>query len=264
MVNQVSFENTEVSYTISGKGPVVVWLHGFMEDKSIWQGQLIIFDAITTNICIDLLGHGKTGNIVSEDIYSMELQAKVVLTVLNKLQIDTFSIVGHSMGGYVGLCLLKSSPKKITHFVLLNSTSRPDTDERKKNRLRAIKIVEQQKEVYVRLGVVNLFSQDSRTLLIEEIKKLVDIAQKTTVQGIIGALMGMMHRESKEEVLKNYTGKKIVITGKNDPVLSSEKSYKEAMLAKTQFVQLAGGHMTYLESKNQLNTSLADFFCELI
>lgn len=260
MVDKVSFESTEVSYSISGKGPVVVWLHGFMEDKSIWQGQLAIFDTITTNICIDLLGHGKTGDIVTEEIYTMELQAKLVLTVLEELQVDAFSIVGHSMGGYVGLCILSSCSKKITHFVLLNSTSWPDTNEKKKNRLRAVKIVEQQKEIYARLGVVNLFSEDSRTLYVEEIKKLIDIAQKTTVKGIISALLGMMHRVSKEEVLKNYNGKKILITGKKDPVLPFENSYKEAVLTKTQFVQLTGGHMTYLESRNQLNTNLKAFF----
>ena len=84
--------NVQVSYSITGKGPVVVWLHGFLEDKSIWQGQLNVFDTLATNICIDLLGHGQT-NCVREE-HSMELQAQMVIRVLDEL----------------GVCLLYTSP----------------------------------------------------------------------------------------------------------------------------------------------------------
>ena len=112
------FQNTEVFYTLSGKGPVLVWLHGFMEGKSIWKEQLEYFDRFTTNICIDLLGHGKTGSLIGEESHTMELQAKSVLSVLDQLQITIFSVVGHSMGGYIGLCLLDCCPERISHFVL--------------------------------------------------------------------------------------------------------------------------------------------------
>lgn len=239
---------------------MVVWLHGFMEDKSIWQGQLENFDQSTTNICIDLLGHGGTGSVISKELHTMELQAKAVLSVLNKLEINTFSIVGHSMGGYVGLCLLAMCPEKITHFVLLNSTSKPDTEEKKTNRQRAINIVAKQKNNYARLGVVNLFSNESRVLFADEIEEIVSISQKTTVQGITAALLGMMSRTSKKDVLKNYTGKKLLIAGENDPVLSLENSCQEAVCTGAQFEQLKGGHMSYLESKNQLNVILSKFF----
>lgn len=259
MEHKVLYENTEVSYSLSGKGPVVVWLHGFMEDKSIWGGQLSTFDNFTTNICIDLLGHGETGDVLGSDIYTMELQSKLVLAVLSQLGIDVFSIIGHSMGGYVGLFLLEICPEKILHFVLLNSTSSADTEEKKLNRARAIKIVAQQKKSYARLGVVNLFSKESRDLYSTEIENLVQIAQETSVQGIIGSLLGMMNRMPKEKVLKNYKGKKMIIAGKSDPVLSIKNSGNEANFVGAKFKYLLGGHMSYLESKNQLNATLLSF-----
>ena len=261
MINSnIFFQSTQISYTFSGSGPVVVWLHGFMEDKSIWQGQLETFDQSTTNICIDLLGHGATGSVMSKEAHTMELQAEAVLSVLNKLEINTFSIVGHSMGGYVGLCLLAMCPEKITHFVLLNSTSKSDTEEKKANRQRAINIVARQKNNYARLGVVNLFSNESRVLFADEIEVIVSISQKTTVQGITAALLGMKCRTSQKHVLRNYTGKKLLIAGENDLVLPLENSYKEATCTGAQFEQLKGGHMSYLESKNELNVILSNFF----
>lgn len=258
MLGQVSFKSTKIFYSITGEGPTVVWLHGFMEDKSIWEGQLTDFDTKTTNICIDLLGHGQTRNIAQ--VHSMDLQSQAVETVLKHLSIDVYSIVGHSMGGYVGLQLLEKQSEKITHFVLLNSTSLPDSDEKKINRKRSLKIVAQQKDAYARMGVLNLFSTASRKLLTSDIERLIKVAQQTSVQGIAAALMGMMQRVSKQDVLKKYTGNKLIIAGEDDPVLLVKASCKEAKSVEALFTQLEGGHMSYLESKNQINTILRSFF----
>ena len=258
MIGEITFKETQVSYSITGEGPVIVWLHGFMEDKSIWQDQLAVFDVLSTNICIDLLGHGQTEN--ADHIHTMELQAQMVIKVLEKLEVEKYSIIGHSMGGYVGLCLLEMFSEKIKHFVLLNSTAQPDTEGKKINRERALKIVAQQKDSYARMGVINLFSEDSRGLYPENIQQLITIAQKTTIQGISAALRGMMERRRKEEILKNYKGGKLIVAGESDPVLIFENSYKEAKLVGAQFMSLAGGHMSYIESKNQLNEVLKSFF----
>ena len=249
--------NVPVSYSVTGKGPVLLWLHGFMEDKSIWKGQLAFFNTMATNICIDLLGHGKTGSLGNE--HSMELQAQMIISVLNTLGIQKYSVIGHSMGGYVGLSLLKMGAENIEHLVLLNSTARSDTIEKNANRKRALKIVAKQKDMYARMGVINLFSRDSRELYADDILKLISIAQKTTVQGISAALVGMMHRSCSLEVFKKYEGGKLIISGKNDPVLMFQDSYKEAVLVGAKFEQLKGGHISYVESKNQLNEILSSF-----
>lgn len=257
MLGKVLFKNTQISYSVTGKGPVVVWLHGFMEDKSIWKGQLEVFDTLTTNICVDLLGHGQTGNVSQKN--TMELQAQALEVVLNHLNIDTYTIIGHSMGGYVGLALLEKQIHSITHFVLLNSTSLPDTKEKKENRKRALKIVEQQKETYARMGVMNLFTEDTRKLYKQEVQQLISVAQNTSAQGISAALLGMMERTSKQEVLKKHNGYKLIVSGEMDPVLSLETSFEEAKYVNAVFKKLEGGHMSYVESKNQLNTILKSF-----
>jgi len=92
----------------------------------------------------------------------MELQAQAVLTILNHLNIDKLSIIGHSMGGYIGLTLLEKLGSRVTHFTLMNSTSNPDTEEKKVNRDRAIKVIKQQKDSFVRMGIINLFSSPNR------------------------------------------------------------------------------------------------------
>lgn len=254
---KIPFKETEVVFTVSGAGPAIVWLHGFLESKEIWKKQLTYFNSKFTNICIDLLGHGKTGCCLQE--YSMELQAEAVACVLAHLKISSFSIVGHSMGGYVALALAENLEQQVSGIVLVNSTSYSDTEEKKKNRDRAIKIIETQKDSFVLMGIINLFSKANRELFLEEIKGLIENAQLMSSQSISSALKGMKHRKNRLETLKKYSGKKLIISGINDPILPHKDAVKEANNTQSELLALNSGHMSYIEACLELNEGLSRF-----
>ncbi len=254
---KISYKNIQIGYTVSGKGPVIVWLHGFMENKSIWKLQTRFFEAQYTNICIDLLGHGETGSLYL--VHSMEMQAEAVKEVLCYLGISDFAVVGHSMGGYVALALLQICKSQTTHIVLLNSTSHADTIEKKINRDRAIRVVDDQKDTYVRMGVVNLFDRTFREKHIDQIEALIVESQKTSVHAIKAALIGMKDRLSKTKVLSDFNGKKLIVSGENDPVLPCHTSVAEAVLTRSDLVCLKCGHMSYMEVADELNMELLKF-----
>lgn len=253
----IHFKNTAINYTITGNGPVLVWLHGFLEDLNIWQQQIQFFNNQYTNVCIDLLGHGKTG--VVDNVHTPALQAKMVFKVLEALKIEKCSIIGHSMGGYVTLAFAEAFPEKLSKLVLLNSTSYADSEEKIQHRKRALKIVENQKETYARLGVINLFSENSRNSLKVEIDRIIEIAKKTPVNGIKAALLGMIERPARTEILKNFKGEKMIISGKNDPIISWLSSKEEAKLTSSDFFLLSEGHMLYVENVKKLNILIFAF-----
>lgn len=62
-------------------------------------------------------GHG--GNEIPEIDFTMAGFAAEVITYLNENNIDTISIFGYSMGGYVGLYLAKHFPEKVTKIYTL-------------------------------------------------------------------------------------------------------------------------------------------------
>jgi pimeloyl-ACP methyl ester carboxylesterase len=66
------------------------------------------------------------------------------------------------MGGYVALAFAELYPESVKGLVLLNSTSRADSEERKTNRDRAIKAVKKDYTAFIRLSIGNLFSEDNR------------------------------------------------------------------------------------------------------
>lgn len=255
---KIPFKNIEIHFSKLGTGDAILWLHGFMETQKIWGNQVSFFENSFTNICIDLLGHGKTGNIA--EVHTMELQAEAVLAVIKYLRIETFSIVGHSMGGYIALAILEKVPYKISHFVLLNSTSYPDNEEKKINRDRAVKIVKEQKNNFARMGVINLFSETTRDQFRSEIETIITNAQNLSENGIISALKGMKIRVKRTDILKQFSGKKLTVIGKEDPVLNYHHSLKEAEETLSTPLLVGGGHMSYLEVSTLLNRELSNFF----
>ena len=108
-------KNTNVHFTSTGKGNAVVLIHGFLENSAMWNEIAKVLSKRNRVICIDLLGHGQTGNLGY--INSMEDQANMVKAVLNHLRLRKYILIGHSMGGYVALAFAKLFPESLKDCV---------------------------------------------------------------------------------------------------------------------------------------------------
>src|SRR5690606_26597163 len=150
-------------------------------------------------------------------VHTMEQMAEAVKAVLVELKLRRISIIGHSMGGYVALAYAEAYPDDVKGLVLANSTARADSEQRKKNRDRAIEVVKKDHKTYVRMGVSNLFRPKNRKVFSEEIKVLKKEALKTPLQGIVAALEGMKIRDDREILLHFTPFAKMMILGKKDP-----------------------------------------------
>lgn len=253
----IPYKNTKISYTEQGKGTAVILLHGFLENKTMWNAFISELRQKHRIITIDLLGHGETECLGY--VHSMEDQADMVHAVLNELKIRKAVLVGHSMGGYVALALAELYPDAIKGIVLQNSTSRADSDERKKNRDRAIKAVKQNYSSFVRMSISNLFSEDNHENLENEIEKVKLEALKTPLQGIIAALEGMKIRKDREVLLHFAPYPIQLILGKKDGVLIYEGHADQIEGTKVQLTTFPDGHMSHIENEKELMKVLLDF-----
>ena len=252
------FKNTKISFSDTGKGTAIVLLHGFLENQWMWDGFVASFSKKYRIITIDLLGHGQTECLGY--VHSMEDNADMVHAVLSELRIRKAIFVGHSMGGYVALALAELYPETIKGLVLLNSTTRADSEERKKNRDRAIVAVKQNYTNFIRLSITNLFSENNRERLISEIENVKIAALKTPLQGIVASLEGMKIRKDREVLLHFAPFPVLLILGKQDPVLNYEETKEQIENTPTQLVSLPDGHMSHIENAVALEKVLLDFF----
>ncbi len=109
-----------LSYNIVGEGKPVVLLHGFLENKNMWN--FLAFSDVNDFqfIMIDLPGHGNSPTY--QEVHSMSCMAEKVWEVLQEEGIKNFQILGHSMGGYVSLALAEQHPNAINSMGLLFSS----------------------------------------------------------------------------------------------------------------------------------------------
>jgi pimeloyl-ACP methyl ester carboxylesterase len=256
-LKQLNYKNTKISYTEQGKGTAVVLLHGFLENQTMWNAFIPDLAKKNRVITIDLLGHGQTECLGY--VHTMEDQADAVHAVLHELKIRKAVFIGHSMGGYVALAFAELYPENVKGIVLLNSTSRADSDERKINRDRAIVAVKQNYTNFVRMSIANLFSEDNREELAEEIEQVKLEALKTPLQGIVAALEGMKIRKDREVILHFAPFPIQLILGKKDGVLLYEDNLEQIEGTKVKLTTFPDGHMSHIENKEELLIVLGEF-----
>ena len=251
------YKNAKITYSDTGKGTTIVLLHGFLENLKMWNRFIPELSEKHRVIAIDLLGHGATECLGY--LHTMEDQAVMVHEVLHDLKIRKAVFIGHSMGGYVALAFAELYPDVMKGLVLLNSTSRADSAERKFNRERAILAVKQNYTAFVRMSIANLFNEDNRERLDVEIELVKMEALKTPLQGIVAALEGMKIRKDREFLLHFSPYPMMLILGKKDGVLNYKESLDQIENSKVELVTFPDGHMSYIENESSLKKHLLTF-----
>jgi pimeloyl-ACP methyl ester carboxylesterase len=107
--------------------PVVVFIHGGGLDHCVWILQSRYFAHHGYNaLALDLPGHGRSQGRPPE---SIEAMADWVISALDAVGVERFTIVGHSMGALVALETAARDRKRTAHAVLIGlSVPMPVTD----------------------------------------------------------------------------------------------------------------------------------------
>ena len=257
VTKNILYKKTFISFTETGKGGVIVLLHGFLENQTLWNEFLPEISKRNRVITIDLLGHGATECLGY--VHTMEDQADMLHHVLLELKIRKAILIGHSMGGYVALAFAELFPEFMKGLVLMNSTSRADSEERKTNRDRAIKAVKKDYSTFVRLSIANLFSEENRLKLTQEIELVKLEALKTPLQGIVAALEGMKIRKDREVVLHLTSYPKLLILGEKDGVLNYQENSSQIENTNASLISFPDGHMSPIENREETLNTILEF-----
>lgn len=259
MIKTTTYKNEKVTFLEKGKGKAVVLLHGFLGSHKIWEQTINDLSKSYRVIAIDLPGHGHTDCVGYA--HSMDLMAKCVKSVLDSLKLKRYVIVGHSMGGYVGLAFADLFPDSLRGLCLYHSTGYADSTEKKKDRLRAINAVKANRGIYTKATIRNLFATKNLKYLKEEISFATAIAKETSKKGIIAALHGMRDRPRRDIILGLVKYPIMMVIGEHDNVLHYEQLLEQAELIKNKTVLYLehDGHFGFLESPKESNKALRKF-----
>jgi surfactin synthase thioesterase subunit len=162
----------------------VYLIHGFLENPKMWDFTSQLDVAFTR---LSLPGHGDW--IERPCPGSMEEIAQEILAQINTN--EPYGIIGHSMGGYL-LGELIHQGARPQWIGLFHSKLSEDEPSKKEQRLRAIDLVVENKNLYIRTMISNLFPEAFKVKKYHIIDDLVRDAfqiETTTIQQCQRAMM---------------------------------------------------------------------------
>ena len=205
-------------------------------------------------ICIDLPGHGDSMEVLD---FSMHSIARKIIELLSALGVNKYNIVGHSMGGYIGLEILNKDPRA-QKLVLMNSNFWSDSEEKKHNRKRVASVVKRNKHLFLYEAIPNLFFQPEH--YDGEIRELIDSAKKIKSSTIADYSIAMSKRSEFTELVGRRKSDILVIQGENDAIVEAIKMKKATEnFPQLQLIILKGGHMSHREAPQKCGESILHF-----
>jgi pimeloyl-ACP methyl ester carboxylesterase len=165
------------------------------------------------------------------------------------------------MGGYTALAFADLFPDNIKGICLYHSSAYPDSEEKKRDRTRSIKVVKANHKIYSEEVIKNLFAKDHLDKMKKELGFATRIANKTKKQGIIASLEGMKDRPDRSIILGLVDYPIMMVIGKHDNVLPAEQLLEQSKKIKHPHVLVLenDGHMGFLESPEASNKALRKF-----
>lgn len=258
-MEKLTVNGITMAYEEQGQGDqTIVLLHGFCGSHAYWEKIRPLLAEQYRVITPDLRGHGATDAPLGS--YTIEQMADDVAGLMETLGVESYTLLGHSMGGYIMLSLAECYPSKLNGYGLIHSTAYPDSEEAKEKRLLAVSAINTEGITKFIDGLVpGLFAPDQPEEGAVNVNRAKEIGYKTPPQGAAGAAMAMRERADRREVLSNSNLPLLLVAGEKDQVIPLQRTFTAEGPHVTKAVIKGAGHMSMYEAPEQLAVVISDY-----
>lgn len=255
----ILYQTKKIFYRNIGSGDPVMFVHGFGEDGNVWNDQVEFFSNRYHIITPDLPGSGRSEMI---NDMSMEGLAEVLHSIIHEENINTCTVIGHSMGGYITLALVENYWNHVNAFGLFHSSAFADSEEKKETRKKGIEFIKQHGGFeFLKTATPNLFSPFSKEQIPNAIDEFIESLKSFSPDALISYYNAMMKRPDRTAVLKNTKSSVLFIAGEHDNAIPLTDVLKQCHLPEKSYFHLLkkSGHMGMLEETEKANRILEEF-----
>ena len=259
---RITLNRLTVSYNDYGpeNAPVIIFIHGFPFNKSMWDGQMNLLKDNYRVIAYDIRGHGNSDP--GSDDFSVELFVNDFLRFIKKLGIKKSILCGLSLGGYIALNAVLKNPDRFDGLILNDTQCIADTPEIKENRCTAIiRIMKNGVEHYADEIIKNLFASETFTKKNNIIAAVKEMIINTPKQSLCNTLHALAERKDTCDELQEISLPVLIMVGKEDkitPIAAAQEMHEKIRGSILKIIHHAG-HIINLENPIAFGNRLVKF-----
>lgn len=248
----------QLAYFDEGKGKqTILLIHGFGEDNTIWKNQIAFLSTYYRIIAPNLPGvHCKALAIHHSQAPNIRMYVEVLHELMHHLDIEKYFIVGHSMGGYIGLSFADNYVNHIQGLLLLHSTTYEDNEAKKTSRMKVAEFIQEWGvSKYLETATPNLFGDAFKKSNPAAIQNVIDSGTDISQEAMIQYVFAMRNRKAMTHLLQQNTIPVWMIAGDSDLAVPIQDSLEQIKLlpSPNSLVLKEVGHMGMLEATDLVN-----------
>ncbi len=229
----------------------LILIPGLLCDRAVWQAQL---DGLSG------VADARVADVTRDD--SMSAMAARVLA---ECPFERFALAGFSMGGYVAFELMRQAPGRVTRLALLDTSARPDTPERSRQRREFMTLAQRERGFApvnrVMLPLMVHASRLDDAPLIAEIRAMAD---RVGVAAYVRQQEAIIGRADSRPALAGIRVPTLVLCGREDALTPLEAHEEMAAGVPGALLEVIDtcGHMAPMERPEAVNSALSRWLSE--
>ncbi|MDN3609027.1 alpha/beta fold hydrolase [Vibrio ostreicida] len=269
-MNTFAVNDHQMAYRDIGQGPVIVFGHSYLWDSQMWAPQIDVLCQHYRCIVPDFWAHGES-DFAPPSMTSLVDYAQHILALMDHLGVESFSVLGLSVGGMWGSEIVTLAPERVVSLVMMDTFVglEPEVTHQKYFAMLETISAAQMVPVPIVEAVVSLFFAHQT---MQELPDLVNgfrqrLNHLKGEQAAEVARMGRMvfGRRDQIEDIEKFDLPVLIAVGEQDiprPVLESFLMHD--CIKGSQLVQIPqAGHISSLEQPAFVTTMLDDFFAQV-
>ncbi len=248
--------------TFEGDGPPCLFVHGMLSSGAQWHANLDALSAVVTPVVVELWGHGRSPSPIAPGDYEPRGYLEALDRVRRELGAERIYLCGQSFGATLTLRYALEHPSRVAAQVFTNSVSALASDEwveevRANSEERALALERGGHSAILKMPIHPRFAMrldpHSFRLLNEDAKLLSPAGLAMTVRHTVPAA-SLRHR------LADNTVPTLLVCGRLERAFQPLASWAENHLPFLETVGLEAGHAVNLQSPDEFNRAVIDFF----
>jgi 3-oxoadipate enol-lactonase len=254
--------NLSVSYSDEGEhgSPVIIFIHGFPFNKSMWDLQVVSLKDDYRLITYDIRGHGNSDS--GDEVFSIDLFVNDLISFMDALKIDKAILCGLSMGGYIAINAAARYKERFDALILTDTQCLADTPEAKEKRIKSIESIRKDGvEKYAGESIKNLFASESFLNRVKEVEEVREMIVKTSVQSLCSTLLALSSRKETCHILSEIKVPVLIMVGNEDKITppAAARFMHENIKGSLLKIIDHAGHLSNLENPEEFNLRLKKF-----